>query len=224
VFDAGTAPNPYHGVCTLGICKPKIRHAAKEGDIVVGIASGDSGRIIYCMVVTEKLLWGKYSELCTHPSSRSDNPKYANLNKKIPQNASDQGDCIWHQSHGKTDGKVRDSWSHHSHDDYQRDVENGQYVLLSTEFWYFGQGASGGDGFDIRLPSDMPLPNRGHRSTSNADFAERFVDHFNDQLEKHHIQDYGVHGKPARPPGTTDAAACKSCRDEERESDDAPEE
>lgn len=30
-YDDGAAPNPFWGLCTLAICKPRIRRAAKEG-------------------------------------------------------------------------------------------------------------------------------------------------------------------------------------------------
>ena len=33
--DFGFAPNPFHGVCTLATCKPKIRKFAKVGDWII---------------------------------------------------------------------------------------------------------------------------------------------------------------------------------------------
>ncbi|MGC9261259.1 MAG: hypothetical protein ACP5I8_14435 [Phycisphaerae bacterium] len=36
-IDDGAAPNPFHGLCTLVICKPAIRRCAKAGDWVVGL-------------------------------------------------------------------------------------------------------------------------------------------------------------------------------------------
>ena len=38
-YDGGSAPNPYWGICTLVICKPKIRLSAQVGDWVVGTGS-----------------------------------------------------------------------------------------------------------------------------------------------------------------------------------------
>lgn len=38
-YDHGTAPRPYGGVCTLAICKPTIRKAARVGDWVIGFRS-----------------------------------------------------------------------------------------------------------------------------------------------------------------------------------------
>jgi hypothetical protein len=64
--DAGSAPNPYWGVCTLVICKPKIRRAAQVGDWVVGTGSARSpignirGRMIYAMRITDKMTLREY--------------------------------------------------------------------------------------------------------------------------------------------------------------------
>jgi Nucleotide modification associated domain 2 len=37
--DDGAAPNPFHGVCSLAICKPVIRRTAVVGDWIVGLGS-----------------------------------------------------------------------------------------------------------------------------------------------------------------------------------------
>src|SRR5215218_5605380 len=57
--DDGAAPNPFRGLCTLAICKPKIRLKATFGDWVVGLGSvnapsGDlGGRMIYAMRIDQ---------------------------------------------------------------------------------------------------------------------------------------------------------------------------
>jgi hypothetical protein len=57
--DAGSAPNPFNGMCSLAICKPDIRREAVRGDWVAGLGSkkapsGDlSGRLVYAMKVDE---------------------------------------------------------------------------------------------------------------------------------------------------------------------------
>lgn len=38
-FDDGAAQNPFHGMCSLAICKPAIRRVAKAGDWVAGLGS-----------------------------------------------------------------------------------------------------------------------------------------------------------------------------------------
>jgi len=58
-IDDGAAPNPFRGMCSLAICKPGIRRAAKKGDWVAGLGSknahcGDlSRRLVYAMHVDE---------------------------------------------------------------------------------------------------------------------------------------------------------------------------
>src|SRR4051812_1851154 len=55
--DDGAAPNPFHGMCSLAICKPGIRRVAKKGDWVAGLGSkkahsGDlSRKLVYAMRV-----------------------------------------------------------------------------------------------------------------------------------------------------------------------------
>ena len=36
--DNGSAPNPFHDLCTLALCMPMTRGAAQVGDYVVGLA------------------------------------------------------------------------------------------------------------------------------------------------------------------------------------------
>src|ERR1700690_2751209 len=65
-FDDGSAPNPFRGLCTLAICKPEIRRAAKKGDWGAGLGSknspsGDlSGRLVYAMRVERVLTLKEY--------------------------------------------------------------------------------------------------------------------------------------------------------------------
>jgi len=65
-YDDGAAPNPFHGMCTLAICKPSIRRVAKVGDWVAGLGSknapsGDlSGRLVYAMKVEEVIPLSEY--------------------------------------------------------------------------------------------------------------------------------------------------------------------
>ena len=58
--DDGSAPNPFHGVCTLALCMPMTRGAAQTGDYVVGLAgkrlrAGGDWRIIYAMQVSDSM-------------------------------------------------------------------------------------------------------------------------------------------------------------------------
>src|SRR5205809_724176 len=78
-FDHGSAPNPFWGVCTLVICKPRIRRLASIDDWVVGTGSatspaGDlSGSVVYAMQVTRALSMRAYDAWSArHPRKRPD--------------------------------------------------------------------------------------------------------------------------------------------------------
>ena len=48
------APNPFHGVCTLACCKPRVRKKAKVGDYVLGMGAAKpklQGHLVYWMRV-----------------------------------------------------------------------------------------------------------------------------------------------------------------------------
>src|SRR5258706_6258448 len=69
-YDAGSAPNPYWGVCTLVICKPAIRRVAESGDWVVGLGAmsspiGDmSGQVVYPIRITQRMTIRDYDAVC----------------------------------------------------------------------------------------------------------------------------------------------------------------
>jgi hypothetical protein len=61
--DLGFAPNPFHGVCTLAACKPKIRRYAEAGDYIIGTGSGPNGglgRLVYWMRIDEIITFDQY--------------------------------------------------------------------------------------------------------------------------------------------------------------------
>lgn len=217
IYDAGTAPNPYGGLCTLAICKPAIRRVAKPGDLVVGLASGSEGRVVYCMKVTNSLTWREYIDAC---SGKTEYEEFHKLALKIPKSQIDQGDCIWPSADFYEEALP--SWSGHSgHDSFQHDVVNGANVLLSSEFWYFGSG----DRFNVQLPKGLThiIPGRGHRSNGNREFRDLFVRFFNEALRLHSIDEYGVHGRPQLAPDCGDESERIRCRSLQRLDDFAEE-
>ena len=65
--DAGFAPNPFYGFCTLANCMPIIRKVAKEGDWIIGLYSQAQkidqnlrGKLVYAMKVQEKMTFSQY--------------------------------------------------------------------------------------------------------------------------------------------------------------------
>lgn len=136
--DLGFAPNPFHGVCTLACCKPKIRKHAKEGDYIVGMGSvkpGLQGHVCYWMHVDKILTFDQYWA-------------DARFRRKRPLMHGSRylafGDNIYHLS---ADGKSfiqEDSYhsaSAHqaSHSNLARDTGSTHRVLTSTEFAYWGR-------------------------------------------------------------------------------------
>lgn len=209
MFDGGTAPNPFGGVCTLAICKPAIRRVAIPNDLIVGLTPGNEGRIVYCMQVTDKIPWKEYIELCTNKALRDTHNDYSGLAQKIPKSEKDQGDCIWRNA--DVHEAVRPTYSEHEGEqDFNHDVASGKSVLLSTKYWYFGKG----DKFDIYLSKGLKqmIPGRGHRSKGNDFLQNEFVSFFNDKLKAHSIGEWGVHGTPEHAPETSDKSTCSRCR------------
>ena len=146
--DFGFAPNPFYGYCTLATCKPAIRRCANIGDIVVGIGSAAKGslyknRLIYAMIVSEKLTFDEYWNCERYECKR---PFMNGSKKKM------YGDNVYHIS--KETGKIIQEDSHHSFEhgvtntlNYTRDL-SGEYVLIAEEFWYWGGSA-------IELPDEF---------------------------------------------------------------------
>lgn len=207
-FDAGNAPNPYHEVCTLAICKPGIRRSAQPGDVVVGLDSSTraKGRIVYCMEVDESIPWSEYIRRC----QSGDLPL-----AKIPKGWHDQGDCIWTNSH--TLHEPLQSHSRHNQESFAADVVNGRNVLTGRKFWYFGKGNQ----HPIYLPGELAdlIAGRGHRCQSNQRLRDNFADFFNGELSRRHLTQPGRYGDPLHPPTDKPSPSSAACRKREAELD-----
>jgi Nucleotide modification associated domain 2 len=132
-YDDGAAPNPFSGLCTLAICKPRIRRAAHVGDWVVGTGSvassvGNlSGAVVCAMRVTQKMTLEDYDRFTQ-----------SELSDKIPQWKSTDhrrryGDSIYDFS-TPTPSLRRGV---HGEENRKTDLSGG-WVLLSDHFFYFG--------------------------------------------------------------------------------------
>lgn len=167
--DDGAAPNPFNGMCSLAICKPGIRRAAKPGDWVAGLGSRNapggrdlSGHLVYAMRVEEVHTMSDYDRLApTHWPHRIPNVQSMALQDRL-------GDCIYDYSRG---GAPTLRTGVHGPANYRSDL-SGENVLVSRDFYYFGGRA-------LKLPDDLHLichQTQGHRSTSNAPHVNRFIE------------------------------------------------
>lgn len=138
--DFGFAPNPFHGICTLATCKPRIRKAAKVGDWIIGVGGAKltpaARKCIFIMKVSEKLGFQQYWE----------DPRFS-LKKPARNGSRIQmlGDNIYHQDENN---EWRQEDSHHSNPDgspnknnLDRDTKNTDQVLTSNYYLYFGSDA-----------------------------------------------------------------------------------
>lgn len=143
--DYGLAPNPFHGYCTLAVCKPKIRNNTKLniGDWIIGTGSVSLNKInsninkdnlIFAMRLEEKITFNEYW------NDRRFYNKKPIINGSMVQM---YGDNFYHEKNGEF---VQED-SAHSLDGGEinpkhREVDiSGKYVLISQEFYYFGDQA-----------------------------------------------------------------------------------
>ena len=165
-IDDGAAPNPFHGICSLAICKPTIRRTAQVGDWIAGLGSrnasaGDlSGCLAYAMKVQKIITLAEYDQ-------RVENE----WPEKIPivtsrDLAARLGDCIYSYASGSPHYQRAGV---HSVGNKKADL-GGLNVLLSEDFYYFGSCA-------VELPPHLtPIVHQtqGHKSTANAPYVAPF--------------------------------------------------
>ena len=127
--DAGFAPNPFFGFCTLAVCKPQIRKKALRGDWIFGLGSREyRGRLIYAMKVTDKVGFNEYW-----------NEKKYSKKKSNDRSAKERrGDNIYHKDSGGS--WVQEKNPFHNKRDIERDI-SGKFVLISDCFFYFGKNS-----------------------------------------------------------------------------------
>ena len=152
--DAGFAPNPFHGYCTLACCKPVVRRVARVGDWVIGLSRKVQGnKLIFAMRIEEKLSFEQYWRDRRFAKKR---PKMASK-QVIPR----RGDNIYKPI---GNGEFKQLWSGHSEENGSEKPNlkahdlGGKFVLISKRFTYFGQEG-------IALPDGLEgcIAGRGHR-------------------------------------------------------------
>ena len=229
--DSGFAPNVSHGYCTLATCKPKIRMNANVGDWIIGTGSlsknDNEERLLYAMKVDEVLTYDEYFE---REEFEYKKPKDNDLHDS-------QGDNIYYTGKPLGGEQIANSDAYRattpggeriyyrvSNPFVQLDnpnhppsrIENDtpdepdrQAVLVSQQFWYFGNK-------EVHLPDDDELrdalikgyqnPNGkiGQKKTTDEAKIKQFVSWL---VENHRI---GAHSHP-RDAGETDDHEHTNC-------------
>ncbi len=163
-IDSGLAPNPFHGICTLAVCKPKIRCTARVGDWILGTGSktrGHQGRAVYAMQVAESLdfeaYWSDSRFRAKRPDPAGSPARQAgdNLHWRDPAT----GD--WHTLPG----------AGHDAGNRPRDL-SGQQVLIAWDFVYWG-----GEGPAVPPYADVDVVKRGpgHRNCFSPETVDAFA-------------------------------------------------
>jgi hypothetical protein len=185
--DFGLAPNPFHGYCTLAVCKSSIRSNTnlEIGDWIIGTGSkslGNHHELIFAMCIEEKLTFNEYWE-----DNRFEKKKPI-VNGSLVQM---YGDNFYHQD-PNTEEWIQEN-SAHSLDDGSPNKDHlirdtgGTYVLISKEFYYFG-------GNSPLIPDEyIEICSEGRDMKSVSipkDVAEKFIY----WIKKNYS--IGIHGDP----------------------------
>lgn len=169
-YDAGAAPNPFGGWCSLAICKPVIRRSALVGDWIIGLRSCHPDQVIYVMQVEEILTFAAYWN----------DPRFAD---KRPDRC-ESSDNIYRPDGSGALIQVPNR-AHRSHD-VDHDL-SGRRVLVGQRFWYFGD-------LSPELPTE--LHHLVHKRQGHSLPARRREDDGARMLEWLEAWRCGVHGKP----------------------------
>jgi len=163
-YDNGDAPNPFWGICTLNICKPKIRRYAEIGDWIVGTGStsfGFQNKVVYAMEVTQIMTMQQYDDYCKmHLQQKIPNWQGRSYKERV-------GDCIYDFSYNPP--AVRKG----VHDQGNRPTDlGGKRTLLSDHFYYFG------DKPEPLPPHLLPIVHQtqSHKSIANQPYVEAFIE------------------------------------------------
>ena len=126
--DAGLAPNPFWGACTLAICTPNhVGARLEEGDWIAGFLSRPrGGGLVYAMKIDEILPFDDYFQ----------DPRYKSK-KPVRRGAWPKpvGDNMYFRGEGK-------EWRQHPtnfHTDALEKDTAHPHVFISHDFYYFGK-------------------------------------------------------------------------------------
>lgn len=148
--DFGFAPNPFHGVCTLATCKPKMRSSASIGDWIVGMGGSKMGgkrvdyfgRCICALRVGKKISFNDYWNDPVFSCKKA--IRNGSLKTLVGDNVYSTINGKWIQSnchHSNADGTT-------NYSNLERDTGYTDQVIIADRFFYFGKSAP-------RLPKDI---------------------------------------------------------------------
>lgn len=184
--DYGLAPNPFGEYCTLAVCKPSIRNNKhlEIGDWIIGTGSQSLGllnHLIYAMKVEAIITFNDYW----------DDPRFK-YKKPIVNGSLVQmyGDNFYHQD-SKTNEWIQENSAHSlasglPNANHVKVDTDGKYVLISKEFYYFGNQS-------IKIPYKfIDICNKGRnmkRPSIPMDIANEFISWLG---QNYHIGQYGT--------------------------------
>lgn len=178
--DAGFAPNPFHGCCTLACCKPKIRSQAEPGDLVVGLTRR-SERLVFVLQVDEHLTFAEYWSDARFRAKRPDWTA-SRIRDRCGDNIYRPGDTGYEQI----------SSFHFDNQNDREDPRTKEHdtavdkVLLGRAFVYYGA-----EGPELLPELSFLHVTRGHRSRFEPEEIEAVQGFFRSSPR-------GVHGRPAQ--------------------------
>ena len=181
--DAGLAPNPFWGYCTLAVCTPNhMGIRVQKGDWFMGTQPISKGaKLIYAMEVSKILSFDTYYH---DPRFERKKPKIKGPWKEL------RGDNMYYRDdQGKW--QQHPTWNHPGEEQKMQDLKH-PYVFISEHFYYFGENA-------IEIPVEYAALIR-KRQGCKCSHAPELVRGFLSWLVQ--TQTPGVHGDPIDQPVT----------------------
>lgn len=179
-YDAGLAPNPYWGYCTLAICTPNhMGIQAEKGDWIMGTTpvSPQGSKLVYAMQISERLCFDDYFK----------DPRFQK--KKPTCNGTwqqGQGDNMYYRDGSGIYQQIETTWNHTEDWQHEQDTKH-PFVFISEHFYYFGGKA-------VQIPSDytgLIWHRWGCKYNHNPEIVQGFLNWLQDKYKP------GKQGEPS---------------------------
>lgn len=175
--DAGLAPNPFWGYCTLAVCTPNhMGIKAQPGDWYLGITPKSFGeKIVYAMRVSETLSFEEYD---TDVRFEAKKPIM-----KAPWKQRCGDNLYYRDENGVWQQRPN---PYHDTDEFRKKDLRHPTVFISQHFFYFGENA-------VDIPQNC-LDLLWRRQGCKCSHDPRMVESFIAWLESTYAT--GIHGEP----------------------------